>query len=211
MVGTDVVACVGTAMLWAWSRYLVYALTVGFVAAWAYSLYLADKAGYWSLYSASQIAQQIKRWDLLHLALLLHDVGKGYGRGHALRGGQIAQRVGDRFRLPPADVETVRFLVLSHLKLSHAAQRRDLSDPKVAQQLAKEIGTLDRLKMLYVHSVCDLMAVSPEAWNDWKAQLLAECYMRTAEVLGVERSNLYRKMRAFGIMPARRGEDEETV
>jgi two-component system nitrogen regulation response regulator NtrX len=34
---------------------------------------------------------------------------------------------------------------------------------------------------------------------------------RTAEVLGVERSNLYRKMRAFGIMPARRGEDEETV
>jgi two-component system nitrogen regulation response regulator NtrX len=34
---------------------------------------------------------------------------------------------------------------------------------------------------------------------------------RTAEVLGVERSNLYRKMRAFGIMPARRGEDEEAV
>jgi two-component system nitrogen regulation response regulator NtrX len=34
---------------------------------------------------------------------------------------------------------------------------------------------------------------------------------RTADVLGVERSNLYRKMRAFGIMPARRGEDEETV
>jgi two-component system, NtrC family, nitrogen regulation response regulator NtrX len=34
---------------------------------------------------------------------------------------------------------------------------------------------------------------------------------RTAEVLGVERSNLYRKMRAFGIMPARRGEDEETI
>jgi two-component system nitrogen regulation response regulator NtrX len=34
---------------------------------------------------------------------------------------------------------------------------------------------------------------------------------RTAEVLGVERSNLYRKMRAFGIMPARRGEDEEAL
>jgi two-component system, NtrC family, nitrogen regulation response regulator NtrX len=31
---------------------------------------------------------------------------------------------------------------------------------------------------------------------------------RTAEVLGVERSNLYRKMRAFGIMP-RRAEEEE--
>jgi two-component system nitrogen regulation response regulator NtrX len=32
---------------------------------------------------------------------------------------------------------------------------------------------------------------------------------RTADVLGVERSNLYRKMRAFGIAPARRTETEE--
>jgi two-component system nitrogen regulation response regulator NtrX len=31
---------------------------------------------------------------------------------------------------------------------------------------------------------------------------------RTADVLGVERSNLYRKMRAFGIAPSRRPEDE---
>ena len=35
---------------------------------------------------------------------------------------------------------------------------------------------------------------------------------RTAEVLGVERSNLYRKMKAFGIAPSRRPEgEEETV
>jgi two-component system nitrogen regulation response regulator NtrX len=32
---------------------------------------------------------------------------------------------------------------------------------------------------------------------------------RTAEALGVERSNLYRKMRGFGIAPVRRGEEEE--
>ena len=32
---------------------------------------------------------------------------------------------------------------------------------------------------------------------------------RTAEALGVERSNLYRKMRAFGIAPVRRPEGEE--
>ena len=31
---------------------------------------------------------------------------------------------------------------------------------------------------------------------------------RTAEVLGVERSNLYRKMRAFGIAPGKKSEDE---
>ena len=32
---------------------------------------------------------------------------------------------------------------------------------------------------------------------------------RTADALGVERSNLYRKMRAFGIAPVRRPEGEE--
>jgi two-component system nitrogen regulation response regulator NtrX len=32
---------------------------------------------------------------------------------------------------------------------------------------------------------------------------------RTAEALGVERSNLYRKMRGFGIVPTRRAEDDE--
>jgi two-component system, NtrC family, nitrogen regulation response regulator NtrX len=34
---------------------------------------------------------------------------------------------------------------------------------------------------------------------------------RTAEALGVERSNLYRKMRGFGIAPVRRAEGEEEV
>ena len=33
---------------------------------------------------------------------------------------------------------------------------------------------------------------------------------RTADVLGVERSNLYRKMRAFGIAPSRRAEEERS-
>ena len=32
-----------------------------------------------------------------------------------------------------------------------------------------------------------------------------------AEVLGVERSNLDRKMRAFGINPPRRGDDDESA
>jgi len=34
---------------------------------------------------------------------------------------------------------------------------------------------------------------------------------RTAELLGLERSNLYRKMRGFGIVPSRRVDDEEAV
>ena len=33
---------------------------------------------------------------------------------------------------------------------------------------------------------------------------------RTADVLGVERSNLYRKMKGFGVAPSRRDPDDES-
>ena len=53
------VACVGTTRLLAWSRYLVYLLTAAFIAIWAQSLYAAAVAGYFSLFSPSQIALQL--------------------------------------------------------------------------------------------------------------------------------------------------------
>ncbi len=125
---------------------------------------------------AAQIASQIERRDLLNLSLLLHDVGKGFGKGHALLGGQIVQRIGQRIGLEADEIETLRFLVLSHLKIGHVAQRRNVEDPKVGRDLAEEVGTLDRLKLLYVHSVCDSMAVSPDSWSSWKATLFESCY-----------------------------------
>ena len=137
---------------------------------------------------AGRLANEVQRWDLLMLSLLLHDIGKGYGRGHALRGGQVAQRIADRLGLVRDDTELVRFLVLSHLKLTHASQRRDVSDPHVAGTLAEEIGSLERLKLLFVHTVADIKAVSPEAWNDWKKKLLDECYHQIAGHLGQSHS-----------------------
>lgn len=132
---------------------------------------------------ASRIANETPRPDLMNLSLLLHDVGKGYGKGHALRGGQLVQRIGHRMGLDHEDVETLRFLTLSHLKFSHVSQRRDLDDPRVGREMAEEVGNLDLLKMLYVHSVCDAQAVSPEAWTDWKANLYEALYRVTAAAL----------------------------
>jgi phosphate/sulfate permease len=53
------VAAVGAALLKPWSRYLVYVLTAGIVGVWIYSLYVAGKAGYFTLYSPSQIVSQL--------------------------------------------------------------------------------------------------------------------------------------------------------
>lgn len=136
-----------------------------------------------SMEHARRVLREISRLDLLNLALLLHDVGKGRGKGHALIGSQLIQRVGLRFGLPAEDVETLRFLVIAHLKISHVAQRRDLDDPQVAAEMAVEIGSIDYLDLLYVHSLCDLSAVSPDAMSQWKARLYQKCYEVTAAAL----------------------------
>ncbi|MFH0794362.1 MAG: [protein-PII] uridylyltransferase, partial [bacterium] len=136
-----------------------------------------------TLSSVAEIAHTLRRWDLLNLALLLHDVGKGYGPGHALTGAQLSQRIMTRMGLRHEDKELVRFLILAHLKMTHLSQRRDLADPVVTDQLASEIGDMERLKMLYVLTVCDLLAVSPTAYTDWKHVLLRELFDRTAAKL----------------------------
>jgi len=128
-------------------------------------------------------AQRVRRWDLLYLAILIHDVGKGEGHGHVLRGGQVAQRITSRLNLPPDEAQTVRRLVLDHLKLVHIALRRDLEDRRLIERLARDIRDPEYLRMLYILTYCDLRAVSPDSWTEWKSALLAELYEKTAAVL----------------------------
>ncbi|MGH8206828.1 MAG: hypothetical protein ACRETK_08630, partial [Steroidobacteraceae bacterium] len=49
-----VVACIGTAMLRPWSRFLVYLLTAALVVTWLHSLYVAYDAGVFRLFSPRQ-------------------------------------------------------------------------------------------------------------------------------------------------------------
>jgi len=128
-------------------------------------------------------AQGVRRWDLLYLAILIHDLGKGEGHGHVLRGGQVAQRITARLNLASDEAETVRRLVLDHLKMIHVALRRDLEDPKLVERLARDIRDVEYLRMLYILTYCDLCAVSPNSWTEWKSALLAELYEKTVTVL----------------------------
>jgi len=128
-------------------------------------------------------AERVRRWDLVYFAVLIHDIGKGEGHGHVLRGGQIAQRITARMNLPVEEAEVVRRLILDHLKLVHVALRRDLEDPRLIGRVARDIGDPEHLLMLYILTYCDLRAVSPDSWSEWKSALLAELYEKTAAVL----------------------------
>ncbi|HEY3325463.1 MAG TPA: [protein-PII] uridylyltransferase [Planctomycetota bacterium] len=123
------------------------------------------------------ILENLPRPHLLRWACLLHDLGKCRGAaGHSERGALMLPQIGDRCGLSAADVRTLIFLVQKHLTLSEVSQRRDTSDPKLLQEMAQQVGTKERLDLLYLLTYCDSIAVGHGAYPMWKDALLAELY-----------------------------------
>jgi [protein-PII] uridylyltransferase len=129
------------------------------------------------------IYKEITDPALLHLGLLLHDIGKGLGGGHTEKGIKIADRVCARLQLDGQATEQVKFLIREHLKMSHISQRRDLADDKVIQDFAAQMGTLDHLNMLTLLTYGDINGVGAGVWNEWKDALLWELYIKARAVL----------------------------
>ncbi len=120
---------------------------------------------------------------VLFLGCLLHDIGKGFGGGHSQKGVERSRPCIARLGLSPERAERVLFLVEHHLLMSHLAQRRDLSDPRLILEFAKVCGDRTNLRNLYLTTFADIRASSPDAWTPWKGQLLRELFERTAEFL----------------------------
>lgn len=130
-----------------------------------------------------QLYLEVKDPAILHLGILMHDIGKGLGGGHTEKGVVIAGRITTRLRLPSEDMAQVCALVRLHLVMAHTSQRRDLSDEKVIEGFAAEVGSLELLKMLTLLTYADLHGVGQGVWNEWKDALLWELYTKTRAVL----------------------------
>lgn len=140
------------------------------------------------------VYRKLKRKWLLHLTLLLHDLGKCQDGDHSILGADIARRIGARLGLDPAATELSARLILLHLEMIHAALWHDTSDPVHVQQFAEKIigdtengiagvDPVETLNMLFVHSCADLAAVGPGVLNDWKIGVLGDLYRRTKALL----------------------------
>jgi len=133
------------------------------------------------------IASRIMRGEVnrpvLFLAAFLHDIGKGQGRPHSDIGAEVAMQLCPRIGLSDDDTEMVAWLVQHHLLMSDVAQTRDIADEATIRAFAKLVQSPERLKLLLVLTACDIRAVSPTAWNNWKAQLLRQLYRETYNLL----------------------------
>ena len=133
---------------------------------------------------AAALTRDVARPDLLLIAALLHDIGKGWPGDHRVTGEVVTRDTARRMGLPEADTELVASAVRHHLLLPHTATRRDLDDPQTAAQVAATVGSRPLLELLHALAVADGQATGPAAWNDWKAGLVADLVRRVEAVLG---------------------------
>ncbi len=130
-----------------------------------------------------RIASELKKPEVLKLAILFHDLGKGEGHGHVERGVTLAEAALTRMGLADHDIAGVMFLVAQHLSMAHIAERRDLDDERMIIDFARLVGDVDLLKMLYLLTYLDINAVGPQVWTDWKGTLLWELFIKTHTIL----------------------------
>lgn len=140
-----------------------------------------DYAGEFPL--GQQIFSQVRKRELLYLAGLFHDIAKGRGGDHSELGAADAREFCRAHGLANADAAFVAWLVEHHLLMSVTAQRRDITDPEVINELARAVGDWVHLDYLYLLTVADICGTDPKLWNSWKDKLLAELYVATRYAL----------------------------
>ncbi|MGB2606797.1 MAG: [protein-PII] uridylyltransferase [Candidatus Sulfotelmatobacter sp.] len=131
----------------------------------------------------AELLAELEDPELLYLALLLHDTGKGMpGNNHVEASVEIAGRCLDRLDVEPAERAMVLFLIANHLEMS-AQLRRDIFNAETVASFAEKVGTPERLKMLCLLTYADIKAVNPEALTPWKAENIWQLYISGANYL----------------------------
>ncbi|SCK33923.1 [protein-PII] uridylyltransferase [Streptomyces sp. WMMB 322] len=135
---------------------------------------------------ASALTRHVQRPDLLLVAALLHDIGKGWPGDHSLVGETIAYDMAGRMGFDAPDAEVLARLVRHHLLLVETATRRDLDDPATIRSVADVVGGTGTLELLHALTEADALATGPAAWSAWRGTLVADLVSRVAGVLAGE-------------------------
>ncbi|WP_407111766.1 [protein-PII] uridylyltransferase [Streptomyces sp. DSM 116494] len=132
---------------------------------------------------ASEFTRRVHRPDLLLVAALLHDIGKGWPGDHAVAGEVIARDVAARIGFDRHDVTVIATLVRHHLLLVETATRRDLEDPATVRAVAEAVASQGTLELLHALTEADALATGPAAWSSWRASLVTDLVKRVSAVL----------------------------
>lgn len=158
-----------------------------------------------------RVAENLQRPELLLLAALLHDIGKGGSGDHSERGADMAAEVCRRIGLDIEGTGTVVWLVLHHLLLADVATRRDLTEEATIATVANLAGTVNRLRLLYLLTIGDSRATGPSAWGPTKASLVRELFVKSALLIVRDEAGSGRAGEARRALAERIGEADATA
>ena len=130
-----------------------------------------------------EIYPRLEKPELLLIAAIFHDIGKGQKGNHSEIGAIDASAFCKKHGINKADRKMVSRLVKYHLLMSVTAQRRDIHDPEIITEFARTIGDQEHLNYLYCLTVADICATNDSLWNNWKGSLLRELYFLTQQAL----------------------------
>ncbi len=134
----------------------------------------------------STLLQSLERPGILYLALLLHDVGKAeeHKKGeHAGASAGMALRAAKRLQLDGYATHTLSILTEHHLLMASVSQRRDLDDPSVIRNFARQLQNADNLNFLTLLTFADSQGTSDKLWNGFKDSLLWQLHSRALALL----------------------------
>lgn len=133
---------------------------------------------------AANLTRTVKRPDILLVAALFHDIGKGFAdRDHSQYGEELILPLARRLGFESVDCEQIAILVREHLLLSAVATRRDLEDPATISFVVDKVRDPETLQLLHALSISDGEATGKSAWSDWKASLVADLVAKCLSVM----------------------------
>ena len=122
--------------------------------------------------AAGGLIRAVARPDVLMVAALLHDIGKGGAGDHSEAGAPIARRIAARMGFDEHEADLVGALVRHHLLLPETATSRDPDDPETVRSVVGWIHDREMLDLMSALTEADARATSEKAWSTWRAGLI---------------------------------------
>ena len=133
-----------------------------------------------------ELINKLPKIEILYIAGLFHDLGKGKGGNHSEIGAKSSFRFAKRLGMSNTAASLISWLVSKHLIMSSISQKKDIADPNTVSEFLAEVKQDEKLNYLYLLTINDIRATNPALWNGWKHQLLRDLYLLTRSKINKE-------------------------